>query len=72
MKKRPNMICIGCQKSPSELPEYVEMGQKEGMSADDYCWEEEGTLNTENGHFLCTECYVKAGCPSSPTGWTAR
>jgi hypothetical protein len=30
---------------------------------------EEGTYNSENGHFLCDECYIKAGQPSSPTGW---
>jgi hypothetical protein len=30
---------------------------------------EEGTYNRENGHFLCTECYIKAGMPSSPVGW---
>jgi hypothetical protein len=35
----------------------------------DYVWQEEGTLNTSNGHFLCDECYIKAGQPSSPSGW---
>ena len=30
---------------------------------------EEGTYNPVNGHFLCDSCYIKVGCPSSPTGW---
>lgn len=37
----------------------------------EYIKREEGTYNPENGHFLCTPCYVKAGCPSSPRGWKA-
>lgn len=70
-ENRPSLICIGCSKAPSELDEYVGWAEFEGMTADDYCWEEEGTLNRENGHFLCTGCYVKAGMPSSPRGWQA-
>lgn len=66
---RPDLLCAGCGKTPSQLDEYVDMGRVEGMSPEDYCWEEEGTLNRENGHFLCTNCYVKAGMPSSPRGW---
>ena len=34
-----------------------------------YVLREEGTLNTSNGHFLCDSCYIKAGMPSSPSGW---
>ncbi len=65
------MICTGCNKSPSDLPEYVEMAAEEDMTPDNYCWSEEGTLNRQNGHFLCTNCYVHAGMPSSPRGWVA-
>jgi len=36
-------------------------------SAEDYVWEYEGTLNTDNGHFVCDTCFVKMGQPSSPT-----
>jgi hypothetical protein len=36
-----------------------------------WIYENEGTLNTSNGHFLCTDCYIKAGQPSSPNGWRA-
>jgi hypothetical protein len=41
------------------------------MTPDDFVWREEGTLNRETGHFLCTSCYIKAGMPSSPRGWVA-
>jgi hypothetical protein len=37
----------------------------------DYVRSGEGTYNHENGHFLCTPCYIKAGMPSSPRGWRA-
>ena len=64
-------ICTGCNKRPAELAEYVEMGKLEDMTPDDFVRSEEGTFNRENGHFLCTPCYVRAGMPSSPTGWVA-
>lgn len=65
------IICIGCQKAPSEIAEYVEIAKDEGMTPDDYVREEEGTFNPRNGHFTCTDCYVKMGMPSSPRGWCA-
>lgn len=68
---RPQAFCLGCKKQPSELDEYVDAASDAGMTPDDYCWKEEGTLNLENGHFLCTSCYIKAGMPSSPRGWVA-
>lgn len=34
-----------------------------------YVLMEEGTLNPNNGHFLCDDCYIKAGMPSAPGGW---
>lgn len=34
-----------------------------------YIVEEEGTYNPENGHFLCDDCYINAGQPSSINGW---
>lgn len=74
---RPEMVCQGCKKTPLELSEYKELlMDDEGYFPDptpemilDVAWNEEGTMNRENGHFLCNECYIKAGCPSSPTGW---
>ena len=65
------LICIGCGRTPNELDEYKELAEAEGMTPGDYVKEEEGTYNPENGHFLCTACYVKYGMPSSPTGWKA-
>lgn len=64
-------ICIGCRKTPSELECYAPYAAEEGISAEIYVYREEGTLNTENGHFLCDGCYFKAGAPSSPGGWKA-
>ena len=67
----PSPVCVGCHKTPSELPEYIEAAADEGMDPDDYVRAEEGTYNPDNGHFLCTDCYVDAGCPSGPRGWRA-
>ncbi len=67
----PKPLCIGCNKHASELEEYIEMAKLEDTTPDAYVRAEEGTYNHENGHFLCTPCYVKAGMPSSPRGWVA-
>lgn len=63
-KGRPELQCIGCGKSPSEIGEYIVSGAENGMTPDDYVWEEEGTLNRANGHFACTECYIEMGMPT--------
>lgn len=55
------MICIGCNKKPDEIAEYVFAAKEEGMSPDVYVASMEGTYNKKNGHFLCTDCYIKAG-----------
>jgi hypothetical protein len=68
---RPDLLCVGCGKTPSELSEYVGAASGANITPGDYVWQEEGTLNRENGHFLCTSCYIKAGMPSSPRGWVA-
>jgi hypothetical protein len=62
------LLCRRCGKTPSELYEYVNAAGSD-MTPDEYVWQEEGTLNRENGHFLCTDCYITAGMPSSPRGW---
>lgn len=67
-------ICTGCDRSPSEIEEYVEAAAAEPdhyANADEYVREEEDTFNAMNGHFLCTVCYVRAGMPSSERGWVA-
>jgi hypothetical protein len=64
-------ICIGCNKVPDELSEYVDAAEGE-CSPSEYVMKEEGTYNPENGHFLCTECYITAGMPSlAGGGWKA-
>jgi hypothetical protein len=69
--KKPEPICTGCNKGPYQLYEYVEAAKENNMGINEYVEQEEGTYNKTNGHFLCTSCYVKAGMPSSPTGWVA-
>lgn len=59
-------ICVGCKKCPHEIDEYVEAAAEEDMTPTEYVRKEEGTFNPENGHFLCTDCYIKAGQPSKP------
>lgn len=63
---RPRLVCIGCNQTPGEIGEYSPISTGEDMTPDEYVWMEEGTLNRENGHFLCTDCYIKAGQPSLP------
>jgi hypothetical protein len=64
-------ICIGCQKSPSEISEYAPEVTGSDLSPDDYVRQEEGTYNSVNGHFLCTFCYIRQGMPTAPGGWIA-
>lgn len=71
---RPRPVCVGCNKTPVEIEEYRDaVADDPEMFADedDYVRREEGTFNFTNGHFLCTDCYIDAGMPSSPTGWVA-
>lgn len=73
---RPEAYCLGCKRKPNEIQEYIDAASPEcyggeGVTPEGYVWKEEGTLNLENGHFLCTDCYIKAGQPSSPRGWVA-
>lgn len=67
-------ICTGCNKTADELEEYIESAKDAGMTVEQYVREEEGTYNPQNGHFLCTDCYIKAGMPSNhypQKGWIA-
>lgn len=72
----PEMICQGCMKGPLELDSYkwamMEEGDPEPTPEQvlEYVWEEEGTMNHSNGHFLCDQCYINAGMPTAPGGWT--
>lgn len=67
-------ICTGCNKTADELEEYIESAKDAGITVEQYVREEEGTYNPENGHFLCTDCYIKAGMPANhfpEKGWVA-
>jgi hypothetical protein len=58
-----------CNRHPDEIPEYIERSTY--SHPDEYVRLNEGTYNRENGHFACTECYIRLGCPSSSYGWKA-
>lgn len=63
-RARPVLLCIGCFRTPEQL-RLDDLANIEGyQGAGDYVWNEEGTLNRRNGHFMCDSCYIKAGQPS--------
>lgn len=66
-------ICTGCNKHPEEIEEYIEGAAEMETTPEEYVKTEEGTYNSENGHFLCTDCYIAAGMPSLhyPDQWVA-
>ena len=66
----PEPICIGCHQHPVDCG-YADIAAYEGLTPDEYVYQLEGTYNPDNGHFLCDNCYIKAGMPSSPWGWIA-
>lgn len=66
-----DLICTGCNRRPDEIAEYLDGAADEQMTPAAYVMAEEGTLNTANGHFLCTACYIRAGMPTAPHGWRA-
>jgi len=63
-------VCQGCGKRPHELFAYIAPAVVEGMTPAEWGYREEGTYNRRNGHFLCDGCYIQAGMPTSPHGWT--
>ena len=73
MMDRPALVCFRCGKTPAEMPVYEEMAQEYGVTAEDYVWAEEGTLNEANGHFCCDDCYIDLGLPVNSDGsrWRA-
>lgn len=68
-----DMVCIGCDRAPNSIMEYIMAARENEMEPDEYVWHEEGTLNRSNGHFACDHCYIKMGTPSGPNGtrWVA-
>jgi hypothetical protein len=67
----PKPFCIGCYRLPNEISEYSKVSTQTKLEPDEFVKREEGTYNEENGHFLCTSCYIKAGQPSASGGWKA-
>jgi hypothetical protein len=59
----PDMRCNGCGRHPNEIEEYIAAAADDDTTPAEFVLQEEGTLNPENHHFWCTECYVRAGCP---------
>jgi hypothetical protein len=75
--QRPPLLDPRCKRVPAEIHEYVMRTEvapgydtAEYKSADDVVWFDEGTLNRRTGMFLCTQCYIEVGQPSSSSGWT--
>lgn len=69
--RHPQPRCIGCRKTPEQIPEYLDLAEDLGVTPDEAVREEEGTYNRDNGHFTCTKCYTDMGSPSSVYGWIA-
>lgn len=53
-----------CGRSPAEIPYIVELSLVQGVTPDEWVLENEGTLNPENLHFACDECYIVLGTPA--------
>lgn len=51
---------------PDQIEEYIEEAKDEEMTPDEYVRSAEGTYNRANGHFTCTDCYIKMGMPAKP------
>lgn len=60
-----------CQRYADEIDEYVLFAAPENGYDDpnQFVIEQEGTYNSVNGHFLCTECYIAEGLPVATSGW---
>ena len=67
----PVPICVGCEREADEIEEYSPAFTGEDIDPSEYVRDQEGTYNRVNGHFMCTECYIAAGMPSTPGGWVA-
>lgn len=67
---RENPVCTNCGKHPDELTEYSKVSTGSDLDPIEYVKQEEGTYNPNNGHFTCTDCYIRIGMPTAPgRGW---
>ena len=71
MSERPALHCAGCGKAPAEIAEYVDAALVEQTTPELFVWDDEGTLDRASGAFLCTDCYIKLGMPTTQNGWKA-
>mgnify|MGYP006949394450 CR=1 FL=1 len=55
--------CARCHKTPDQILEYQLAAANEGVTPMQFVIDSEGTYNTENGRFWCTECYLAIGQP---------
>lgn len=67
--------CASCRKGPDET--HAEFVLDSGyVSAIEYVYFEEGTLDRATGMYLCDSCYIKHGQPATRMGygprWTAH
>lgn len=59
------ITCIGCNKGPNEIEEYVQYANEYDMTPTEFVISEEGTLNKFlMDKFYCTSCYIEAGQPT--------
>lgn len=70
MSKLPEPYDPMCMRYARDMDYLDTFRELPDQSRADYIRQEEGTYNVDNGHFLCDGCYIKAGQPTSPFGWT--
>jgi len=63
--------CFRCHRTPSEIPEIVELAHGVEQSTDEFA-RGDGTYSAFHNTFACDECYSDIGMPSAPgRGWKA-
>ena len=55
--------CKICGKTPDEIDEYVDCAKYSDCTPEEFVVSQEGTYNSANGLFYCTDCYIKIGMP---------
>jgi hypothetical protein len=61
-------ICKVCKRKASEILEYNLEADFYNISPDEFVKNEifgDGTYNKKDNTFICTECYIKLGCPTN-------
>ena len=66
---KPEPFDPHCQRFAHDMEYLDSFIDNRVETREDYIRTEEGTYNPENGHFLCDDCYMAVGQPSSPRGW---